>query len=74
MDQLAQAHGGGAPWPAFDLDMAGLAEKFGCPATRVATYQELTDALERFLPGLAAAQRPQLLEVTVQASSPPSMG
>jgi benzoylformate decarboxylase len=68
MDTLAEAHGGSAPWPAFDLDMAGFAEKFGCEATRVATYHELTNALDRLLPDLAGAQRPHLLEVTVSRS------
>jgi thiamine pyrophosphate-dependent acetolactate synthase large subunit-like protein len=54
--------------------MAGIAEKLGCAATRVATHAELIESLDRLLPGLAGAEQPHLLEVTVQASSPPSMG
>ncbi len=74
MDNLAQDHGGRPPWPAFNLDMAGIAEKLGCPATRVTTHSELIDALDRTLPGLTDARQPQLLEIKVQASSPPSIG
>jgi benzoylformate decarboxylase len=73
MDNLAHDHGGRPPWPAFNLDMAGIAEKLGCPATRVTTHSELIDALDRTLPGLADARQPQLLEIKVQASSPPSI-
>ena len=66
MDRLAEKHGGTAPWPAFDeVDVAGLARSLGCPARRVETADELLEALDAVLPGLADRDGPLLLEVAV---------
>ncbi|MEV0380115.1 thiamine pyrophosphate-dependent enzyme [Nonomuraea sp. NPDC050643] len=67
MDRLADQRGGGkAPWPAFDeVDMGALARSLGCPAVRVRSYDELTDALEEIVPTLASRDSPLLLDVSV---------
>jgi benzoylformate decarboxylase len=65
MDRLAEIHGGSGPWPAVNVDVAGLAEAFGCPARTVRTHDELLEALDEIAPGLGARQEPLLLEVVV---------
>jgi benzoylformate decarboxylase len=70
MDAQARARGGTGAWPAFPgVDIAGIAEAFGCPATRVQTHDELLAALDHALSGAAAAGReqPVLIEVAVAA-------
>lgn len=66
MDGLASSHGGRGPWPAFGgIDIAGIAGNLGCPAKRVATYDELHATLGEVLPGLAARAEPLLVEVAL---------
>jgi benzoylformate decarboxylase len=65
MDRLAAEHGGRPPWPSFNLDIAGIAEKLGCRATRITTHPELIGALDDNLPGLASRREPLLLDVKV---------
>jgi benzoylformate decarboxylase len=65
MDRLAEMHGGSGPWPAIDVDVAGLARAFGCPARTVETHDELLEALDEIAPGLADRDEPLLLEVRV---------
>ena len=66
MDRLAEGQGGRAPWPSFDVDVAGLARSFGCRAERVAAYDSLLAALDETLPDLAGRTAPILLEVEVE--------
>ena len=65
MDRLAEQHGGEAPWPAFGVDVAGLARAFGCPARTVSEHGELLDVFDEILPGLGGRDEPLLLEVAV---------
>ena len=65
MDRLAEHHGGNAPWPSFDVDIAGLARAFGCPARKISDHAELISVLDEVLPGLADRSEPLLLEITV---------
>jgi benzoylformate decarboxylase len=65
MDRLAEQASGKAPWPGFNVDIAGIARSFGCPARSVTNYGELLQALDEVLPGLAARNEPLLLEVTL---------
>ena len=67
MDRLAEQHGQGkAPWPAFDeVSIATLAEGLGCPATRIATHDELVATLDDVVPTLADRIEPLLLEIAV---------
>ena len=48
-----------------NIDVPGLARAFGCPAVRVATYDELLRALDEVVPGLAARGEPLVLEVAL---------
>jgi benzoylformate decarboxylase len=66
MDRLASDAGGKGAWPAFDgVDITGIAERLGCPARRIAGYDELIAAFDEVLPGLADRREPLLLEVVV---------
>ena len=65
MDRLAEQHGGAVPWPGFGIDVAGLAQAFGCPARTVGRHDELLEAFDEVLPGLAGRDEPLLLEVAV---------
>jgi benzoylformate decarboxylase len=65
MDRLAEQTGGTAPWPSFDVDVAGIARAFGCPARTVSDHGELLALLDDVLPGLAGRDEPLLLEVEV---------
>ncbi|HEY7967180.1 MAG TPA: thiamine pyrophosphate-binding protein [Solirubrobacteraceae bacterium] len=66
MDALASDAGGEGPWPAFpSVSIATLAEGFGCPARRIATYEELIQALDELVPELASREEPLVLEVAV---------
>ena len=66
MDRLSEQHGGTAPWPAFGVDVAGLARAFGCPARTLATHDELIATLDEVVPALAGRSEPLLLEVVIQ--------
>src|SRR4029079_10168966 len=35
MDRLAEKHGGGAPWPSFDVRVSAIGRAMGCPAVRI---------------------------------------
>ncbi len=65
MDRLVEQHGGAAPWPAFGVDVAGLARAFGCPARTVSEHGELLEVFDEVLPGLGGRDEPLLLEVAV---------
>jgi benzoylformate decarboxylase len=65
MDRLAEQTGGSAPWPSFDVDVAGLARALGCPARTVSGYDELLETLDEVLPGLGGRDEPLLLEIAV---------
>jgi len=67
MDRLAEQHGTGkAPWPAFEeVSISRLAEGLGCPATRVATHDELLKVLDDVVPTLGKRTEPLVLEVPV---------
>jgi benzoylformate decarboxylase len=65
MDRLTEMEGGTGPWPRIDVDVAALAEAFGCPAQKVRTQGELIAALDEIAPTLGTREEPLLLEVTV---------
>jgi benzoylformate decarboxylase len=66
MDAQAGWQGTRAPWPQFPgLDIAAIARGMGCPATRVETYQQMTETLGPALDGLAASSRPLLVEAVI---------
>jgi benzoylformate decarboxylase len=65
MDELARAKGAPGAWPSFEsLDLATVATGLGCEARRIATYDELLEALDAVS---AAGERtsPLLLDVRV---------
>jgi benzoylformate decarboxylase len=66
MDLLAKQAGGTAPWPGFDVDIAGIARSFGCPARRISSHDELIAGLDEVMPTLVGRQEPLLLEVVVE--------
>jgi benzoylformate decarboxylase len=67
MDRLAELQGESAPWPAFEtVDVSGMARALGCEARRVEKHDDLLDALDEVLPGLASRTTPLLLEVVVE--------
>jgi benzoylformate decarboxylase len=65
MDRLAERQGGTGPWPAFSVDVSGMAHALGCPARRIEKHDELLAVLDDVLPGLAGRSEPLLLEVVV---------
>ena len=66
MDRLAELQGGASVWPRFpEIDLSGLARSFGCPARRVTTFEELEQAFDEIVPGLAERGEPLFLEVVV---------
>jgi benzoylformate decarboxylase len=66
MDRLAEKQGGPAPWPPVKhVDVAGLAESFGCPARRIVDHASLLDTFDEVLPALGERQEPLLLEIRV---------
>jgi benzoylformate decarboxylase len=68
MDQLARRVGGKGPWPAFeDIDIADLSRSLNCPARRVTTHAQLTEALDEVIPTLAERSGPLLLDIAVAA-------
>ena len=63
MDRLAADRG---PWPSFhDVDVAGLARAFACPARSVDAYDDLVVALDEVVPDLATREDPLVLDVSV---------
>jgi benzoylformate decarboxylase len=68
MDQLARRAGGKGPWPAFeDIGIAELSRSLNCPARRVSTHAQLTEALDEVIPTLAERSGPLLLDIAVEA-------
>jgi benzoylformate decarboxylase len=65
MDRLTEMEGGSGPWPRIEVDVAALAQGFGCPARKVRTHDELVATLDEIAPALGARDEPLLLEVTV---------
>ncbi len=66
MDILAEQHGAAAPWPGFaEVELATVARGFGCPARRITTHEELTQALDEVVPTLADRDEPTLLDVQI---------
>lgn len=73
MDRLARTYGerspegrGAAPWPSFEqIDIAGLATSFGCPAVRVDGYARLVEVVDEVVPTLVERSEPLLLDVSV---------
>jgi len=65
MDRLAEIHGGSGPWPAVEVDVAGLARALGCPSRMVDSHDDLLDALDEIASGLGTREEPLLLEVRV---------
>ncbi len=66
MDRLAENQGGSPPWPSFgEVELATVAQGFGCPARRVATYDELIAVLDEVVPTLARRSDPLLLDVAI---------
>jgi benzoylformate decarboxylase len=66
MDGLARAANAPGPWPAFEsIDIAGIARCLGCPAINVSTHEQLIEAFDEVLPGLAGRQEPLLVEVAL---------
>jgi benzoylformate decarboxylase len=68
MDRLADKHESSGPWPAFEeVSVSGMARAMGASARGISGYGTLLSELDALLPGLAARDRPLLLEVEVQA-------
>jgi thiamine pyrophosphate-dependent acetolactate synthase large subunit-like protein len=66
MDRLAEQQGGRGPWPTIDVDVAALAEAFGCEARRVSDYETLIATFDEVLPTLGERQEPLLITVTIE--------
>jgi benzoylformate decarboxylase len=66
MDRLAEQQGGHGPWPTIDVDVAGLAEAFGCSARRIRDYATLVETFDEVLPTLGERQTPLLVAVTIE--------
>ena len=67
MDRLAEKHGGGrGPWPTFgEIELASVAQGFGCPARRIETHDELERVLDEVVPTLGERTEPLLLDVVI---------
>jgi benzoylformate decarboxylase len=65
MDRLAERHGGAAPWPGFDVDIAALARAQGCEAARISGHDDLLARLDEVVPDLVARRSPLLLDVVI---------
>jgi len=66
MDQLAALQGGPPVWPSLPVDIAAIAEAFGCEALRISDQGGLEGALDECVPTLRERCSPLLLEVTVE--------
>jgi benzoylformate decarboxylase len=69
MDRLAERRGGGAPWPGFEVDIAGMAQAQGCEARRISDHGALIEALDEAVPELATREEPLLLDVAIAPTS-----
>jgi benzoylformate decarboxylase len=69
MDRLAEQQGGRGPWPTIDVDVAGLAEAFGCSARRIRDYATLVETFDEVLPTLGERQTPLLVAVRIEADT-----
>jgi benzoylformate decarboxylase len=65
MDKLAHDAGGPGAWPAFDVDITGIAGNLRCPARRIEGFDELIAAFDEVLPGLSERREPLVLEVVI---------
>jgi benzoylformate decarboxylase len=65
MDRLAERQGGRGAWPAFDVDIAGLARAQGCDAKRISEHGELLQTLDDVIPTLTHRGQPLLLDVVI---------
>jgi benzoylformate decarboxylase len=66
MDRLAEQAGADPAWPSFEsVDVATIAEGFGCEAVAVETQAELHAVLGEIGPGLATRTSPILVAVAV---------
>lgn len=65
MDRLAERQGLEAPWPGFEVDIAGLALAQGVEARRISEHDELLGVLDDVVPGLASRRTPLLLDVVI---------
>jgi benzoylformate decarboxylase len=66
MDAQAKWKDETPPWPRFPgLDFTAIARGMGCPAVRVETYAEMSEALEPALAGLATSSEPLLVEAVI---------
>jgi benzoylformate decarboxylase len=67
MDQLAERQGGPPAWPSFgSVDIAAIAEAFGCEARRIEDEDTLAGTLDEIVPDLRDRTSPLLLELTVE--------
>jgi benzoylformate decarboxylase len=48
------------------IDVAGLAESFGCATTRIAGHASLLETFDEVLPSLGDREEPLLIEVAVE--------
>ena len=65
MDRLAERQGGRGAWPAFHVDIAGLARAQGCDAERISEHGELVQTLDDVIPTLSHRDEPLLLDVVI---------
>jgi benzoylformate decarboxylase len=65
MDRLAERRGAAGAWPAFEVDLAGMATAQGCAARRISTHDELVETLDEAVPELATRDEPLLLDVAI---------
>jgi benzoylformate decarboxylase len=70
MDGLAARAGGPGAWPGFGtVDVATLADGFGCPARRIGDHDELLAALDELLPSLPGRDGPMVLQIELEPAS-----
>jgi benzoylformate decarboxylase len=65
MDRLAERHERDAPWPSFQVDIAGMARAQGCEADRISGQDDLLRRLDEVIPHLASRRKPLLLDVAI---------
>jgi benzoylformate decarboxylase len=65
MDRLAERHERDAPWPSFQVDIAGMARAQGCEADRISEQDRLLRTLDEVIPHLASRRKPLLLDVAI---------
>lgn len=67
MDRIAEMHGSAGPWPKMHhVDVAGLAESFGCAAARVTDHASLLATFDEVLPSLGDRSEPLLIDIAVE--------